>query len=135
MEYLARSHRCSGATVGEFLTSWQAVQAFTISSTSWSSPGHQMWLRASDLVQTTPGCPWCNSLNTCFRSLYGTTTYIPHNPYLTDNFFRWLLNGFNSSTISGGQPTCVYLSTLARTGSVQVAAASCLAVTGRTFNC
>ena len=46
---------CSGATVGEFLTSWQAVQAFTISSTSWSSPGHQMWLRASDLVRTTPG--------------------------------------------------------------------------------
>ena len=29
----------------------------------------------------------------------------------------------------------MYLSTLARTGSVQVVAASCLAVTGRTFNC
>ncbi|XP_040076643.2 uncharacterized protein LOC120848694 [Ixodes scapularis] len=65
------SRWCSG------VATWQAMQLFTILSTSLSIPGNQTLLRSSCFVLTIPWCPLCARWTAWCCRLVGITIRVP----------------------------------------------------------
>lgn len=70
---VAGSQRCLIFELGLLLKILHALQFFVISSMSLSMPNHQQKFLLNSFILMQPKCPACNSFNTRFFKVFGTT--------------------------------------------------------------
>ncbi|XP_029831797.3 uncharacterized protein LOC115316548 [Ixodes scapularis] len=99
----------SGSRCRSGVAAWEAMQLFTIPSTSLSTPGNQPLLRSSCFVLMIPWCPLCARWTALCCRLVGITIRVPHRIRPSLDTLSSLItreNGWRSSSSQAFLSSC-----------------------------